>query len=68
MAINFISPEETITLDTKSDNINFMVGVETNDIIEKLRKSLLQKLKELMRVSKFVCDSVDLLYYHLTAQ
>ena len=68
MAINFISPEETIPLDTKSDNINFMVGVETNDIIEKLRKSLFQKLKELMRVSKFVCDSVDLLYYHLTAQ
>ena len=68
MAINFISPEETIPLDTKSDNINFMVGIEANDIIEKLQKSLLQKLEELMKVSKFVCDSVDLLHYHLTAQ
>ena len=68
MVINFISSEETIPLDTKSDNINFMVGLETNDIIENLRKSLLQKLEELMRVSKFVCDSVNLLYYHLTAQ
>ena len=42
---------------------------ETNDIIEKHFKSILQKyqeeLEELVRRSKFNFDSVDLLYYHL---
>ena len=44
------------------------MGSETNDIIEELRESL-QKyqegLEESMRGSEFVCDSIDLLYYHL---
>ena len=42
---------------------------ETNDIIEELRKSLLQKyqegLEESMIGSKFICDSVHLFYYYL---
>ena len=46
-----------------------MMGSETDDIIDELFKSLLQKyqegLKESMRGSEFVFDSVDLLYYHL---
>ena len=45
------------------------MGSETNDIIEKLRKSLLQNyhnnLEESMKGSEFVRDSVDLLYYQL---
>ena len=68
MTIGFTSLEETYTLHTKGDNINIIMGKETNAIIEKLRESLLQKLEESMRVSKFVSNSVDLLYYHLTAQ
>ena len=43
MAINFISPEETRTMYTRGDNIKIMMGSETNDIIEKLRESSLQR-------------------------
>ena len=71
MQINFISSkdsDETRTMDTKSDNIEIMMGNQTDEIIEKLFKSLLQKyqdgLEESMRGSKFIRDSVDLLYYH----
>ena len=67
MQINFISSkdsDETRTMHTKSDNIEIMMGNETDKIIEKLFKSLLQKyqdgLEESMRGSKFIRDSVDL--------
>ena len=67
MQINFISSkdsDETRTMHTKSDNIEIMMGNETDEIIEKLFKSLLQKyqdgLEESMRGSKFIPDSVDL--------
>ena len=67
MQINFISSkdsDETRTMHTKSDNIEIMKGNETDEIIEKLFKSLLQKyqdgLEESMRGSKFIRDSVDL--------
>ena len=62
MVINFASSEETSTMYTRSDNIKIMMGSKTNDIIEKLYKSLLQRyqerLEEWMRERKFVCDSV----------
>ena len=54
---------------TKSDNIEFMLGNETNEIIEELFESLLQKyqegLEEKMRGSEIVFDSIDLLHYNL---
>ena len=54
---------------TKSDNIEIMIGSETDQTIEELFKSLLQKYKkglvESMKGSEFIFDSVDLLYYHL---
>ena len=72
MSINFISSkdsDETRNMHTKSDNIEIIMGSETNDIIEELRESLLQNyhnnLEESMRGSEFVRDSVDLLYYQL---
>ena len=72
MRINFISlkgSKETRTMYTKSRNIEIMMGDETDDVIEELGKSLLQNhkkdLKEPMRETKFVRDSIDLLYYHL---
>ena len=72
MAIKFISSKdsnETRIMHTKSDNTEIMMGIETDDIIEELRDSLLQNhqkgLEESMRGSKFICDSVDLLYCHL---
>ena len=46
MQINFIFSkvfEETRTKSTKSDNIDIMMGSETDDVIEELRESLLQR-------------------------
>ena len=54
MKINFISPEETCTMHTKSDKIKVMMGSETNDNIE-------QRLKKSMIGSEFIRDSADLL-------
>ena len=75
MGINFISSKdlrETCTMYARSDNIKIMMGSETNDIIEKLRESHLQRcqerLEDSMRRSEFVCDSVGLMYYHLSTQ
>ena len=72
MAINFISSkdsDETRTMHTKSNNVEIMIGSETNEIIMELFKSFLQKyqegLEESMRGSEFVYDSVDVLYYNL---
>ena len=70
LTINFISPKdsnETHTMHTTSDNIKIMIDAETDEIIEKLFESLLEKypkgLEEKMRGSGFVSDNVDLLHY-----
>ena len=72
MQINFISSkhsEETRIMHAKSDNVEIMIGSKTDDIIEKLFESLLQRyqegLEESMRGSEFVLDNIDLLYYHI---
>ena len=72
MSINFISHKdsnETLSMQTKSDNVQIMMSSETDEIIEELLKSLLQKyqegLEESMKGSDFIPDSVDLLYYQL---
>ena len=71
-SINFISSkdsDETRNLHTKSNNIEIMMGNETDEIIEKKFGSLLQNyhkdLEESLKVSEFNFDGVDLLYYHL---
>ena len=46
MLINFTSSkdsDETRNMHTKNDNIEIIIGSETNDIIEELCQSLLQK-------------------------
>ena len=72
MAINFISSkdsDEICTMHTKSNNVEIMMGSETDEIVEELFKSFLQKyeeeLEESMRRSEFVYDSVDALYSNL---
>ena len=72
MQINFISSldtGETRTTDSKSDNVKTLMGSETDDIINELFKYFFQryqeKLEEKTRGSKFVFESVDLLYYGL---
>ena len=50
MSINFVSSkddsDETGNMRTNSDNIEIMTGDETNEIIEELFKSLLQKYRK----------------------
>ena len=72
MTINFISSEyfdETRTMHTKSNNLEIMIGSETDEIMEDIFESFLQKyqegLEKSMRRSEFVYDSVDILYYNL---
>ena len=72
MSINFISLKdsgEVRTMNTKSDNVDIMTGVDTNDVIEELFKSTLERyqsgLEESMRGSEFVFDCVNELHYKL---
>ena len=50
MKINFISykrySDETRNMSTKSNNIEVMMGSETDEVIEELFKSLLQRYQE----------------------
>ena len=61
--------EEIRTMHSKSDNIEILIGNETNESIEELFESLLQRyqkeLEEKMRGSESVFDNVDSLYYKL---
>ena len=54
---------------TKSDNIEIMIGSDTDEVIEELFKSLLRKyqenLEEQMSGSEFIFDRVNALYYDL---
>ena len=72
MAINFISSKEsddTRIMHAKKDNIEIMMGGETDEIIEELFKSLSQRyqegLDESMKGNEFIFDSADVLYYDL---
>ena len=72
MSINFISSKvsnDVRTMYTKSHNVDIMTGVNTNDVIEKLFKSSLERhqtgLEEAMRGSEFVFDCVNELHYKL---
>ena len=71
--INFISSipdsNETRIMYTKSINAEFMIGSDTNEVIEELFKSLLEgyqeNLEEKMKGSEFYFDGVNSLYYDL---
>ena len=73
MAINFTFSkkdfDETCTMHTKSNNVEIIMGSETDEIIEEIYKSLLQRyqegLEESMRESEFIFDSVDAFCYDL---
>ena len=71
-AINFIfskDSDETRTMHAKSVNVEIIMGSETNEIIEELFNSLLQRyqkgLEESMTGCEFIFDSIDVLYYDL---
>ena len=56
-------------MNSKSDNVKTMTGIETDDIINELFESFFKKYQEgletKMKGSNFVFESVDLLYYKL---
>ena len=68
--ISFIDSEETCIWHTWSDNVEILMGSETDDIITEPIDSLLQRYqKELEESEKngsnFIFDGIDLLSYHL---
>ena len=73
MQITFISSLDTgkfRIMNSKSDNVEIMMGIETDDIINELFESFLKKYQEGLETkmregSNFVFESVDLLYYSL---
>ena len=73
LAINFIYSKEYSdkirTMHTKSDNIEIMMGSETNEITEELFKFILQRyqegLEESMRGDEFIFDYANSLYHNL---
>ena len=72
MTISFIFSKDSdviCTMHRKSNNIEIMMSNETNEIIEEVFESRLQRyqkaLGEKMRRSEFVFDSVDFLHYNL---
>ena len=49
MRINFVSsldPEKNRIMDSKSDNVEIIMGIETDNIIKELIKSFFEKLSE----------------------
>ena len=72
MIINFISSkdsDESRTMHTKSKSTEIMMGNETDEVIEELIESLLQKyqevLEEQMRGSEFNFDIIGFLHCNL---
>ena len=50
---------------SKSNNIEILIGNETDTIIDSLLQKYQKGREESMKGSKFVFNSVDLLYYKL---
>ena len=71
--ISFISSkpdsDETRIMHTKSNNVEIMIGSDTNEVIEELFESLLQRyqkeLEESMKRSELVFEGANALYYDL---
>ena len=70
MQIKFVSSLDTNEfriMHAKSDNIEILIGTETDDIINELFESIFKKYQEgletKMKGSEFVFDSIGLLYY-----
>ena len=61
--------EETLTIYTKSEPVEIFMDSDTEDVIDKLFNTLLQRFQCAQetsneRGSEFIPDSVELLYYH----
>ena len=68
-SISTKSFEETSTVYTKSEPVEIFVGSSTNDVIDRLFNTLLQRFQHAQETStdkesKFIPESAELLYYH----
>ena len=73
IAINFISlkdAEEEHVMHLKSNNIEFMISCNVNNIVDELFKALLSRcqgnLETSMRGSHFIFDSFQSLYFQMS--
>ena len=63
-----LDTREICTTDTKSDNVEIMMGIETDDLKElfkSLKERYQERLETIMKVTYFAFESVDLLCYSL---
>ena len=72
MRTNFVpslDPEKNRIMNSKSNNVEIIMGIETDYIIEELFESFLKdyqkNLEDKMIDSNFAFESIDLLYYSL---
>ena len=69
MFVSYLNTSELGEMHTKSSNIEFMSGTETNDAVNEIFDSFLKRYQEgletKMRGSSFTFDRGDLLEYHL---
>ena len=67
--VSFIDANETRVMHTKSDNITIMSGIETDDAVNELLNSSINRyqdgLQTKMKGSSFTFDRIGLLEYHL---
>ena len=66
--VSLIDSIETLELHTKSDNIQIMSGIETEDVINELFNTFRKRsrrIRKKMKKSSFTFKHVDLLGYHL---
>ena len=61
--------EETRTIYTKSESIEIFMISDTEDVVDKLFNTLLQRFQQAQETSndngnEFISDSVESLYYH----
>ena len=65
----YLKPDsnETRIMHTNSDNMEIMIGSDTNEVIKELFKSFFQRyqegLQKKMRGSDFAFEEVNLMYY-----
>ena len=72
MRINFVSsldPGKNRIMDSKSDNVEIIMVIETDNVFKKLFESFFKNyqknLQEKMKDNNFVFESVYLLYYSI---
>ena len=64
--VSFIDKNETQVMNTKSDNIEIMIGTDTSDIINEIIDSFMKEgLETKMKGSSYTFERIDLLEYHL---